>query len=299
VVDASERADIRVRLLSPDPVSVAVVVETRTGSRERLVVVAQLPEEQVHLSVIHVTLALVHEALAELRHSAAAPIATGPEQSSAPLKTEPSPAPRISTQDARLPAPAASQTWQMGATANTAALWSGATAGSLVSAGAFVRRGVIDLDLTLAVHVPFGIPSELHVIETGALLGGRMRQQVTSWLLGAVGLDAGVWLQHYRYRDTSGFADDGNKFDPVLIPRVGMYAIVAPWLQLGVESGAVLTLHERVHQTATTTLSRAPRARWFFGASIAFLRLLERYVISSVLQVCESDAGTTEEAIQH
>jgi hypothetical protein len=134
--------------------------------------------------------------------------------------------------------------------------------GVLTDVGVVARRGRWGLSLGAVLHQPLGVMSDLSLLEWGSLAG-------TSYRVGAMGsrwavepgVAVGLWQHRYQFADATGAHDRGWFLDPTLAAHVRLTARVTPAWHAGVVLGALVTLHERVHETPQRILWRGPQLR--------------------------------------
>jgi len=239
-VDASDRADIVVRLLHQKRGVLTIVVHTREGTRSRQAEFTQPDDERAHLELIHLALELVREARTDLPPASLAPghVTGTADASRGEIRTQ----------------------------GGAASLWSGRNQGLLAEVEASVRRGIIALDVSVDLHQAFGLPHTLSVWEWGVFIGARTTHSLgVPWLTGFAGLNVGLWQQLYRYADGTSPPEQNSRFDLAGIARIGMEVEVSAWCRLGMQGGTLVTLHDVVHRTQTIVLWEAPHVRPFVG----------------------------------
>ncbi|MEK7704728.1 MAG: hypothetical protein AAB426_07180 [Myxococcota bacterium] len=247
VIDPTQGADIAIAIATDESGAFAVTVESVRGGRSASVAMELPLDESTRLHLVHTTLVLAREALADLC-----------AVTEAPLTREPT------------PSPPAVQKADVGVSAHAAALRSMDDWGVLSSVEVRAKRGRWSGVLGSSGHVPVGISRHLQIREWGAYVGAGADDTVlASWLAWRAEVLGGVWQQVSHYQNDAGVNAADSRFDPFLSLRFSALATLGAW-HLGVELGALGLLHDRVYRTSTTLLWHAPHIRPYFGAVVDY-----------------------------
>jgi hypothetical protein len=242
VADPNQASDIVVRVRRTSEQNLNILVETSAGTKSRKVRFGEGAGEQGEFQLIQAAVELVRRARDEL--AAVAPLALAPVE----------------------------KTRAVGARLGGALMWSGSSAGVMANGDAEARLGPLRLTLGLVAHQPFGLPSDLHIFEWGALAGARLgTRALAPWLVLEAGLGGGFVQERYSTSDASGAQDRGALNDPLATGSLGAALELGRGVRFGLDAGAWWTLHARTHTTADGTLWKGAKVRPFVGVCVEYL----------------------------
>ena len=242
VADPNQVGDIVVRVRRTSEQNLNVLVESSAGTKSRKVRFGDESGEQAEFQLIQAAVELVRGARDEL--AAATPLALPPDER-----------PRA-----------------VGARLGGAVMRSGASTGVMANGDAEARLGPLRLTLGLVAHQPFGLPSDLHIFEWGALAGARLgTHALAPWLVLEAGLGGGFVQERYKTSDASGAQDRGVLHDPLVTGSLGAALELGRGVRIGLDAGAWWTLHARTHTTADGTLWKGAKVRPFVGVCVEYL----------------------------